>query len=42
VLGPVLSSAIDVKNKKYTILSPLPGRLPRKTAIGGSLEWMDS
>ncbi|WAQ87922.1 hypothetical protein PtA15_9A46 [Puccinia triticina] len=41
-LGFIHLSAIDVKNKKYTILSPLPGRLPRKTAIGGSLEWMDS
>ncbi|KAI7949079.1 hypothetical protein MJO28_007900 [Puccinia striiformis f. sp. tritici] len=41
-LGFIHLSSIDVKNRKYTILSPLPGRLPRKTAIGGSLEWMDS
>jgi len=41
-LGFIHLSGIDVKNKKYTILSPLPGRLPRKTAICGSLEWMDS
>ncbi|MBW0509995.1 hypothetical protein O181_049710 [Austropuccinia psidii MF-1] len=40
-LGFVHLSSIDVKNKKFTILSPLPGRLPRKVAIGGSLEWID-
>lgn len=40
-LGFIHLFSIDVKNKKYTILSPLPGRLPRKVAIGGSLEWMD-
>ncbi|KAI9606350.1 hypothetical protein KEM48_001893 [Puccinia striiformis f. sp. tritici PST-130] len=32
-LGFIHLSSIDVKNRKYTILSPLPGRLPRKTAI---------
>ncbi|KAI8452156.1 Pre-mRNA cleavage complex II protein Clp1-domain-containing protein [Phakopsora pachyrhizi] len=40
-LGFVHLSGIDLKNKKFTILSPLPGRLPRRVAIAGSLEWID-
>lgn len=36
------SSAIDQTKKKVTLLSPLPGRLPRKTLILGSLDWQDS
>ncbi|KAK4052851.1 Cleavage polyadenylation factor subunit clp1 [Microbotryomycetes sp. JL201] len=42
VLGFVYCSAIDQTKKKVTLLSPLPGRLPRKTLLLGSLEWQDS
>lgn len=33
---------MDVKARKYTILSPLPGRLTRSIALVGSCEWMDT
>ena len=36
------STAIDTMRKKYTILSPSPGRLPSTVAIAGSIEWVDS
>ncbi|EGG05280.1 uncharacterized protein MELLADRAFT_88142 [Melampsora larici-populina 98AG31] len=42
VLGFVHLAGMDLVKRKYTILSPLPGRLPRKAAIAGSLEWTDS
>ncbi|KAK4057354.1 Cleavage polyadenylation factor subunit clp1 [Microbotryomycetes sp. JL221] len=42
VLGFVFCSALDQIKKKVTLLSPLPGRLPRKTLLLGSLEWQDS
>lgn len=35
-------SATDTVKKKVTILSPLPGRLPRKTLLLASLNWQDS
>lgn len=35
-------SAIDQTKKKVTMLSPLPGRLPRKTLLLGSMEWQDA
>ena len=35
-------SAIDTVKKKVTLLSPLPGRLPRKTLLLASLDWQDS
>ena len=37
-----LSTAIDTLRKKFTILSPSPGKLPSKVAIAGSIEWVDS
>ncbi|GAA5954171.1 hypothetical protein JCM3765_005311 [Sporobolomyces pararoseus] len=40
--GFVWVSALDQTKKKITLLSPLPGRLPRKTLILGSLDWVDS
>ncbi|GAA6009077.1 hypothetical protein JCM11491_005739 [Sporobolomyces phaffii] len=40
--GFVWVSALDQTKKKLTLLSPLPGRLPRKTLILGSLDWVDS
>ncbi|GAA5880890.1 hypothetical protein JCM16303_005164 [Sporobolomyces ruberrimus] len=40
--GFVWVSALDQTKKKITLLSPLPGRLPRKTLILGSLDWIDS
>ncbi|GAA5942733.1 cleavage polyadenylation factor subunit CLP1 [Sporobolomyces koalae] len=40
--GFVWVSALDQAKKKITLLSPLPGRLPRKTLILGSLDWVDS
>ncbi|BGP57748.1 hypothetical protein JCM8202_002401 [Rhodotorula sphaerocarpa] len=42
VMGFVWASALDKEKKKITLLSPLPGRLPRKTLIVGSLDWVDS
>ncbi|SCV66899.1 BQ2448_5545 [Microbotryum intermedium] len=42
VLGWVYVSAIDQVKKKATLLSPLPGRLPRKTLVLGSIDWQDA
>ncbi|KAM0749821.1 Clp1-domain-containing protein [Meredithblackwellia eburnea MCA 4105] len=42
VLGFVVVSAIDMAKKKATLLSPLPGRLPRKTLLLASLDWQDA
>jgi polyribonucleotide 5'-hydroxyl-kinase len=36
------SSGIDVNRKKFTVLSPVAGRLPRNRAIVASLEWLDA
>lgn len=35
-------SALDKDKKKITLLSPLPGRLPRRTLIVGSVDWVDA
>lgn len=40
--NPLRSSAMDQTKKKVTLLSPLPGRLPRKTLLLASLDWQDS
>ncbi|BGP19371.1 Cleavage polyadenylation factor subunit clp1 [Rhodosporidiobolus nylandii] len=42
VMGFVWVSAVDQAKKKVTLLSPLPGRLPRKTLILGGIDWVDS
>ncbi|GAA5838048.1 hypothetical protein JCM11251_006834 [Rhodosporidiobolus azoricus] len=42
VMGFVWVSALDQAKKKITLLSPLPGRLPRKTLIVGGIDWVDS
>ncbi|WVR07435.1 hypothetical protein IAU60_004476 [Kwoniella sp. DSM 27419] len=42
VLGFIVITAIDTLKKKYTVLSPSPGKLPSTVAIAGSLEWVDS
>ena len=35
-------TGIDAQRKKYTILSPSPGKLPSTVAIAGQIEWVDS
>ncbi|WVW85727.1 hypothetical protein I302_107765 [Kwoniella bestiolae CBS 10118] len=42
VLGFIVITAIDTQKKKYTVLSPSPGKLPSTVAIAGSIEWVDS
>ncbi|CAK9782848.1 hypothetical protein CC85DRAFT_120653 [Cutaneotrichosporon oleaginosum] len=43
VLGFVVITAIDTQRRKYTILSPSPGRLPSTVALAGhGIEWVDS
>lgn len=42
VLGFVVITAVDTLKRKYTILSPSPGKLPSTVAIAGSIEWVDS
>ncbi|GAA5995629.1 cleavage polyadenylation factor subunit CLP1 [Rhodotorula paludigena] len=42
VMGFVWVSALDKEKKKITLLSPLPGRLPRKTLVLGGLDWVDA
>ncbi|TKA53587.1 hypothetical protein B0A53_03878 [Rhodotorula sp. CCFEE 5036] len=42
VMGFVWVSALDKDKKKITLLSPLPGRLPRKNLIVGSVDFVDS
>lgn len=34
-------SGIDSERSKYTVLSPLPGKLPRTRLLVGSVEWQD-
>ncbi|EPQ29518.1 uncharacterized protein PFL1_02737 [Pseudozyma flocculosa PF-1] len=41
ILGFVHVADIDTVRKKITVLSPMAGRLPSKTAILGSLDWHD-
>jgi polyribonucleotide 5'-hydroxyl-kinase len=38
----IYSTAVDTIRKKYTVLSPSPGKLPSKVAIAGAIEWVDS
>ncbi|EIW67326.1 hypothetical protein M231_02531 [Tremella mesenterica] len=42
VLGFVVITNIDSQRRKYTLLSPTPGKLPSTVAIAGSVEWVDS
>lgn len=42
ILGFVVITAIDPQRKKYTVLSPSPGKLPSTVAIAGAIEWVDS
>ncbi|WRT68306.1 uncharacterized protein IL334_005282 [Kwoniella shivajii] len=42
VLGFIVITAIDAQKKKYTVLSPSPGKLPSTVAIAGFVEWVDS
>ncbi|WWD18985.1 hypothetical protein CI109_103442 [Kwoniella shandongensis] len=42
VLGFIVITGIDHQKKKYTVLSPSPGKLPSTVAIAGSIEWVDS
>lgn len=42
VLGFVHISNADSARAKYTVLSPLPGKLPRTRLLLGSLEWQET
>ncbi|WWC63199.1 uncharacterized protein I303_105799 [Kwoniella dejecticola CBS 10117] len=42
VLGFIVITAVDAQKKKYTVLSPSPGKLPSTVALAGSIEWVDS
>ncbi|EAL20505.1 hypothetical protein CNBE4250 [Cryptococcus deneoformans B-3501A] len=42
VMGFIVITAIDTFARKYTVLSPTPGRLPTTVAIAGAIEWVDS
>ncbi len=42
ILWLACSTGIDPQRKKYTVLSPSPGKLPSTVAIAGSIEWVDS
>ena len=35
-------TGIDPQRRKYTVLSPSPGKLPSTVAIAGSIDWVDS
>jgi polyribonucleotide 5'-hydroxyl-kinase len=39
--GTTSRSAVDLPNKKMTILSPSAGSLTGRVALAGSLEWVD-
>jgi len=41
VLGFVVITALDIPNKRMTVLSPSQGSLAGKTSIVGSFEWTD-
>ncbi|KAH9928548.1 Pre-mRNA cleavage complex II protein Clp1-domain-containing protein [Epithele typhae] len=41
VVGYVVITALDLPNKRMTVLSPSPGSLTGKTAIVGSFEWQE-
>ncbi|KAI8076436.1 Pre-mRNA cleavage complex II protein Clp1-domain-containing protein [Gilbertella persicaria] len=42
VAGFIYVSDVDEEKKKVTILSPSPGRLPKKNLLMGSFKWMES
>ncbi|KAI8372301.1 Pre-mRNA cleavage complex II protein Clp1-domain-containing protein [Choanephora cucurbitarum] len=42
VAGFVYVSDVDEEKRKVTILSPSPGRLPKKHLLMGSFKWMES
>ncbi|WWC90798.1 uncharacterized protein L201_005735 [Kwoniella dendrophila CBS 6074] len=42
VLGFIVITGIDSQKKKYTVLSPSPGKLPSTVALAGLIEWVDS
>lgn len=42
VLGFVVITGVDALKRKYTVLSPSPGKLPSTIAIAGQIEWVDS
>lgn len=42
VVGFVHLTQLDTTKHKYTVLSPLPGKLPRTKLLIGSLEWQES
>ncbi len=35
------SAGIDTAKRKFTVLSPSPGKLPTKVAIAGAIEWLE-
>ncbi|PIL24408.1 hypothetical protein GSI_14162 [Ganoderma sinense ZZ0214-1] len=41
VVGYIAITALDVPNRRMTVLSPSPGSLTGKTAIVGSFEWQE-
>ncbi|KAI0723768.1 Pre-mRNA cleavage complex II protein Clp1-domain-containing protein [Cerioporus squamosus] len=41
VVGYIVITALDMPNKRMTVLSPSPGSLVGKTAIVGSFEWQE-
>ncbi|KAI0748375.1 Pre-mRNA cleavage complex II protein Clp1-domain-containing protein [Daedaleopsis nitida] len=41
VVGYVVITALDLPNKRMTVLSPSPGTLVGRTAIVGSFEWQE-
>ncbi|KAI1783997.1 hypothetical protein LXA43DRAFT_1044507 [Ganoderma leucocontextum] len=41
VIGYIAITALDVPNRRMTVLSPGPGSLTGKTAIVGSFEWQE-
>jgi len=41
VAGFLIVTAIDIPNRKMTILAPLPGSLAGHIAVAGSFEWQD-
>lgn len=41
VVGFVSIAGIDTAKRKFTVLSPSPGKLPTKVAIAGAIEWLE-
>lgn len=42
LLSILIRSDVDDEKRKVTILSPSPGRLPKKHILMGSFKWMES